>query len=204
MPAVIDATVGGANSNSFETLVEAQAYFDTRLPLTGWDNADDQNVLLIMGTRVLSAIARPMRNLVKPSNGQAAYYVTRPQWTGAPATTTQKLPWPRTGMYDANGNAIASTVIPQDLKDALSELAGQLGSTDSTLDNAVIVQGLTSVKAGSVALTFKDMIDQHVLPDMVWNLMPPSWFTDELIEPAMTAQFDIVSRGSDVWPEDWL
>lgn len=200
MPTII-ATPGAANANSFETLVEAQAYFDGRLPLAGWDNAADQNVLLIMGTRVLSAFARPFRTLVRPSNGQSAYYVTRRQWTGSPASSTQKLPWPRTGMYDSNGNAIGSTVIPDDLKDALSELAGQLGTTDTTLDNPVIVQGITSLKAGSVALTFKDMIEQHVLPDMVWNLMPPSWFTDELIEPAMEAQFDVVSRGSTVWPE---
>jgi hypothetical protein len=149
---------------------------------------------------VLSAMSRPLKRLVRP-NGQPAYYVTAPQWTGAPASTTQKLPWPRTGMYDANGNAIASTVIPDDLKDAESELAGFLGTGDSTLDNAVIVQGLTSIKAGSVSLSFKDMIEQHVLPDFVWNLMPSSWFTDELIEPAMPALFDVVSAASEVWVE---
>jgi len=191
MPTIV-ATPGAVNANSYETLAEAQAYFDTRLPLAGWDDADDQNVLLIMGTRVLDAIARPLKVFVLLQDSKS-YYRTRRQWTGAPATTTQKLAWPRTGMYDANGNAIASNVIPQDLKDALSELAGQLGASDRTLDNDVIVQGLTSVRAGSVSLTFKEMIETHVLPDAVWNLMPPSWFTDELITPAMPALFDVVS-----------
>ena len=97
-------------------------------------------------------------------------------------------------MYDANGNAIASNVIPQDLKDAESELAGQLGNADRTLDNDVIVQGLTSIKAGSVSLSFKDMVEAHVLPDAVWNLMPPSWFTDEIVTMAFGAQFDVVSE----------
>ena len=188
--ATIDATVGGLAANSYETLVEAEVYFTIRLPLVGW--AGDKSVLLIMGTRVLDAIARPFKQLVTPSSG-APYYRIRRTWTGLPASATQKLAWPRTGMFDMNGNAIASNVIPQDLKDALSELAGQLGASDRTLDNDVVVQGLTSVKAGSVSLTFKEMIESHVLPDAVWNLMPVSWFTDELIVPAYLAEFDVVS-----------
>ena len=259
MAATIVATVGAANANSYETLVEAQAYFATRLALAGWDDADDQNVLLIMGTRVLDAIARPFKQLVTPTSG-APYYRIRRTWTGLPASATQKLAWPRTGMFDMNGNSLdfvvtsasvaspsvittsrahgrtsgdtvfiygsdstptidgarvvtvissttfsipvnvtgagtigSMTFIPQDLKDALSELAGQLGTSDRTLDNDVVVQGLTSVRAGSVSLTFKEMIEKHVLPDMVWDLMPVSWFTDELIVPAYQAQFDVVS-----------
>jgi hypothetical protein len=97
-------------------------------------------------------------------------------------------------MYDANGNAIADTVIPADLKDAVAELAGALGTSDSTVDNDVIVQGITSIKAGSVALSFKDMIAQHVMPEMVWNLLVPSWYTDEVITFQQTALFDVVSE----------
>lgn len=192
--ATLDATVGGAASNSFLTLAEALDYFSMRTEVAGWENADDQNVLLMMATRVLSAMAMPMKTYVPDANGVGAYFITRRTWTGAPATTTQRLPWPRTGMYDANGNEIASNVIPLDLKYATAELAGALGTSDTTLDNDVIVQGLTSVRAGSVALTFKDMIEKHVLPDMVWNLMPPSWFTEEIITPARPALFDVVSE----------
>lgn len=193
MPVTLDATVGGATSNSYETVAEAQAYYDTRTEVAGWENGD-QDILLMMATRVLDAMSRPLRTYVSANKGEAAYFITRKTWTGAPATTTQKLAWPRTGMYDANGNAIASNVIPQDLKDALAELAGALGTSDSTLDNDVIVQGLSSVKAGSVSLTFKDMIEKHVIPDMVMNLMPASWFTDEVIIAARAALFDMVSE----------
>ena len=190
--ATLDATPGGANSNSYATLAEAVAYFETRTAVAGWEAADDQSVLLMMGTRVLDAMARPKKTLVSPK-GESPYFVTRRTWTGAPATTTQKLAWPRTGMLDANGNAIPSNIIPQDLKDALAELAGALGTADTTVDNDVSVQGLTSVRAGSVALTFKDMIERHVLPDFVWDLMPPSWFTEEIITPARPGLFDVVS-----------
>jgi hypothetical protein len=189
----IDATVGGANANSYETLVEAQAYFDTRLAMPGWDDADDQSVLVIMATRVLTTILQPFRELVVPTSGPP-YYKTRRTWTGLPATTTQRLQWPRIGMYDWNGNAIASDVIPIDLKYAVAELAGQLGNADRTLDNDVIVQGVKSIRAGSVAISFKDMIEARVIPDAVWNLMPASWFTDEIVTMAFGAQFDVVSE----------
>lgn len=196
MPITIDATVGGANSNSYETLVEAQTYFDGRLPLSGWDNAADQNVLLVMSTRTLDALAQPFKTLIPPQNGEPAYYRIRRQWTGAPASSTQKLAWPRTGMFDQNGNAIPSNVIPDALKWAESELAGQLGLEDRTLDNSVIVQGLTHVKAGSVALGFKQNIVPQVIPDAVYNLMPQSWLTDEIYVMANQAIFDVVSDGS--------
>lgn len=198
MAAVIVATPGAANANSYETLAEAETYFATRLPLAGWENADSKEILLIMATRVLDAMLSGHRRLERGKDGN--FYITSPLWTGGPATTTQRLAWPRTGMLDRNGNAIAVNVIPQDLKDATAELAGQLGNADRTLDNDVIVQGLTSVKAGSVALTFKDMIEARVLPDAVWNLMPDSWYTDEVMEPAIPALFDVVSESSQPWP----
>lgn len=193
MPAVLDATVGGANSNAYCTVIEAQWYFDTRLPLSGWDDADDQSVLLIMATRLLDALARPFKTLVPAQGGVPAYYRVRRQWTGAPATTTQRLAWPRTGMYDRNGNAIPSNVIPEDLKEAVSEFAGQLGLGDRSLDNDVVTQGVTSVRAGSVSVTFKENIVPQVIPDAVYALLPQSWLTDELYEPALQAEFDVVS-----------
>lgn len=256
----IDATVGGAASNSYETLAEANTYFDERLPLpTPWVASGDTSIrALMMATRVLNAMSLPHKTLRR--NGNVEYYYTARQWTGTPASTTQRLAWPRIGMYDAAGNplnvAIASasaaspsvivttakhgrttgdkvfisdsdttptldgertvTVIsatsfsvpvavtvagvagkvswmPQAVKDAESELAGQLIISDTTLDNAVAVGGIKSVSAGSVSVSFKDDIAAHVLPDAVLALMPPSWFTDELVEPAVRAQFNVVS-----------
>jgi hypothetical protein len=193
MPLVIDATVGGVASNSYETLAEAQAYYESRLPLSGWEDADSQDVLLVMATRLLENFANSLKVLVPAQNGIAAYYLIERRWTGMPATATQKLSWPRIGMYDVNGNLIPETVIPQELKDAESEFAGQLGLTDRTLDNDVIVQGLTSVKAGSVALTFKNQFQPQVVPDAVLNLLLPGWLTDVVVEPAVPALFDVVS-----------
>ncbi len=193
--ATIDATVGGIASNSFETLVEATAYFATRSTIQAWEDADDQSVLLIMATRVLEAmIASPRRVLVRSGAGQSlqAYYRTAPTWTGVSATTTQILSWPRDRMYTRNGVLIPLDVIPQELKNAQSELAGQLAIGDRTLDNEVIAQGLTSIKVGSVSLAFKQDFEFEVLPGAVWNLLIQSWLTDELFEPALTAEFSLL------------
>jgi hypothetical protein len=84
-------------------------------------------------------------------------------------------------MFNSLGYEISSTSIPQELVDATCELAGQLGNTDRTLDNDIAVQGITSVKAGSVALTFKENIQAQVLPEAVINLLVPSWLTDEQV-----------------------
>ncbi len=189
---VIIATPGAADANSYATLLEAAAYFTDRLPLVpSWSAVADQTAALIMATRVLDLMSVARRTLRISKDGTKYFYTSR-AWTGAPATTTQALAWPRIGMYDLNGNLIASTVIPQMLKNAECELAGQLNAADTTLDNPIIVGGITSVKAGSVAVTFKEDIAAQVLPMTVLNLMPPSWFTDEIITSAISALFDVI------------
>lgn len=175
-----------ATANSFISLAEYAYYHERRLPLdppvvTTGDVAA-RNV--IMATRVLSAMAVARKTLRWDSNGKPFYYVSR-AWTGEIATSTQSLAWGRTGMYDRLGRLIPPNVIPQELKDATAELAGQLGNTDRTLDNDISVQGITSIKAGSVALTFKDMIQSQVLPDAVQMLLVPSWLTNEIVSYAV-------------------
>jgi hypothetical protein len=191
MSVVFKADVGATDSNSYLTVSEAQDYFDARTAVAEWDSAASQEALLMMATRVLNAMLSGHKALIRnPQTG--AFYLTSPAWTGAIATTTQALAWPRTGMYNRNGVAIASNVVPIELKEATAELAGQLAKADRTADIDAMVQGITSVKAGSVAVTFKDMIDAKVLPDAVWNLMPDSWYTDEIWEPALAASFEVL------------
>jgi hypothetical protein len=193
MAPIINATVADPAANSYCTHDEADAYFDSRLPIVPPWVASGEAVALVMACRSLESSLFPSKLFVPASGGHDAYYRQRRTWTGLPATTTQKLAWPRTGMVDRNGNEIPSNVIPQELKDAQSEFAGQLLKTDRTLDNDVIVQGITSLRAGPVSLSFKqDGIFAQVIPDAVLNLIPPSWLTDEIITPAYGAEFDVV------------
>lgn len=258
MPTLI-TTVGGPLSNSYVTHAEANAYFESRVPFNPPWVTSGQEAALIMATRVLDALAQPWKTLFVV-NG-VAYYRIRRQWTGAKATTTQRLAWPRVGMFDQNGNpldvavstvAVGSpapvttqqehlletgekvllfgvqsavptvngeqtatvtadaeftipvnvttagvggrvTFLPHQLKEATSELAAQLLAVDRTLDNDVILQGIRSIKAGSVAISFDNALIAQVIPDAVYNLLVQGWLTDELYEPALRAMFDVVS-----------
>lgn len=194
MPLTVIATPGAANANSYLTKAEAQAYFDARLPVAGWDNADSQDALIVMATRTLDAMFAASRVFVPGTDCNCGYFRIRPAWTGAPTSSTQALAWPRTGMYDRNGNAIPSNVIPQALKDATAELAGALGTKDTLVDNDNAVQGITSVKAGSVAIAFaQGAVISKPIPDSVLFLLVPSWLSDEKIEPMYSSVFEIMS-----------
>lgn len=182
----IDTTVGGVNANSFGSVSEADTYFNEErlpLPVTLWDDFDNKEIALIMATRALVTFLKPRRILVKETNDCCAYYLINRTWTGSPSTTTQALPFPRIGMYDSNGNLIPDNIIPMDLKRAEFELAGRLGQADLTLDNDISIQGITSVKVGSIAVAFKDNVKaMNLIPEYVMDLLPSSWITDELIE----------------------
>lgn len=102
MTVTIDATVGGANSNSFITIGEATQFAYEDLDGIAWLNAtvDDQCRALIQATVQLNGLP----------------------WVGTRATTTQALSWPRTGA-EINGRPIADNEIPFEVKRGEFDLA---------------------------------------------------------------------------------
>lgn len=197
--ATIVATVGSASANSYVTKAEADAYFATRLYPESWDGAADPEAALIMATRVLDMALSGQTYYEAPSvnnRGQstAGMLRTRPSWTGEAASETQALAWPRTGMLNRNKFSIASDVLPRELKEATCELAYQLLKGDRTADNDAAVQGITGIKAGSVQLSFKDsgIEATKVLPDGVLMLLVPSWMSDETVQGAQSASFELL------------
>lgn len=193
MSVTIIATPGASDANSYATEDEVNAYFAARLPLVPpWEDADDPTAVMAMAARLLDSMSVARRVLRFDGRGgpnKRPYYVTSRAWTGAVATGTQSMAWPRVGMHDRLGRALADDAVPQELKDAQAELAGQLLISDTTLDNAVAVGGITMVKAGSVEIKFKEVIESHVLPDAVMNLLVPSWLTDEVVAAATRPTF---------------
>lgn len=194
MPLVIVSTPGAANANSYQEVSEIDAYFEGRASLDpAWGDAvDSKEALAVMGTRLLDASMRGVKLLV---TGEGSYYRIGRKWNGSPASSTQRLAFPRTGLYHENGAAVAADEIPWELKEAHAELAGQLGVSDRTLDNDAAVQGITSVKAGSVSVSFKDgAILPQTLPQAVIDLIPPAWYTEEVDEPSRRVDFHTVLR----------
>lgn len=171
--ATLDASVGGTSSNSYATLAEAESYIDTLVPSTlqdTWLDAgeEDQARALIMATRLLDS----------------SY-----DWFGEVVSLDQALLWPRRGVLrpgvsemPVGGGAINmwqtpfGVLLPEDaiapqIRDATVELARQLLSADRTADSDVQTQGITSLRAGSVALTFKEGVSAKPIPDLVATMV---------------------------------
>jgi len=173
---ILIATPAAANANSYATVAEADAYSDSRLFTDDWlTGTADKERALAMATRLLDAFYTWTGSAVTQKQSQNLPKFAFYAWTGTPSTETQALCWPRQGMYSRNGFAIPSGEIPQPLKDATSEFARQLLVADRSADNDIEAQGITSIKAGPVSLTFKDMIEKKVIPDAVHSLLVPSW-----------------------------
>jgi hypothetical protein len=192
------ATPGSPNANSYLTEAEAEAYWEIRPFSDTWNSSSqDKEGLLITATRLLDMMLSPMRRLVHPqpsssSPFQSSYYIQRPTWTGSPSSATQALAWPRTGMFNRNGFPIASDAIPDDLKAAVSEFAGWLTKVDRFTENDVAVQGIASLRAGSVSISFREGIDViRLLPTSVMMFLVPSWISDELIEQTGSFVFTV-------------
>lgn len=187
----LDTTPGSATGNSFATVAEFKTYRDNRLPAVTWAVAASDPVIevaLIMGGRLMNSMF---------------------DWTGTAVDAVQAMTWPRVGMATRNGYPIptsGASSYPQALKDAQCEFALQLGAGDRVSDNDAIKQGITSVKAGSVAVTFKDVTENtsesvdmlirrlgsefnyvsKTVPDMVRQLLVESWFNQpSILRPIM-------------------
>lgn len=182
MPSILVTTPGAANANSYASWAEYTAYWNLRLFNTAPLAATQANAEL--GLAWAAALMDALFN-----------------WTGTATDNVQAMAWPRVGMFTPNGFALATTVIPQRLKDAQSEYAGILLAGDRTADNPDLkavgeqVQ-LTSVRAGSLALTFAgkqfstlENFDAFVrsinsdlnylsraMPDSVRMKLSPSWY----------------------------
>jgi hypothetical protein len=142
--ATIDATPGGVSANSYCTVAEATSYNDAHISGAVWTAATDDAKIraLITATQLLDS------------------HVT---WTGAPTTTTQALAWPRIGMLEPNYAlidpinfaTIPSTAIPSNLKKAVAEYGRLLLGNDPTAPSDTELAGISSLRAGSVELTFR-------------------------------------------------
>jgi hypothetical protein len=177
----LDTTPGAATQNSYATLLEFEAYAENRLPVV-------QSVLDATDAQKEAALIHAARAL------DANF-----TWTGSAVDAVQALTWPRSGMQTRNGFDIAESgaaSITQPLKDAQCEWAYQmLAGSNFIADNEAAKQGVASVRAGSVAVSFQskgtsveDMDTQIRLmgsefnyvslavPGEVRRLLVPSWF----------------------------
>jgi hypothetical protein len=147
------ATAGAANANSYATVAEATTYHDMHLYGSDWSNSDTGTK-----TKALQMATRLLDNWF--------------DWAGVTATDAQALLWPRVGAIAKSGYTLDSDAIQVPIRDATSELARQLIAGDRSADNQTEVQGLKSLTAGSVSLTFQSVASKPI-PDAVMALVGP-------------------------------
>lgn len=189
-----DVTPGGAAANSFATVAEFKTYHTNRYPQIEWiATAADALIeaLLVMSARLLCNDFDWTGTAADPASDDA--------------TVHQALAWPRVGMLSRNGFTLPSSgalSIPIDLKNAQCEWAGVLNVSDLLSDNDAAKLGISSVKAGSVAVSFQDVdtsssesVDMilrrmgsefnylsNEVPGAVRRLLVPSWFNQPTIQ----------------------
>jgi len=154
---VLNATPGSPSANSYATVAEADSYHESRLFTTDWTGATTavKEAALVWATRLIDDM-----------------YI----WYNYPTTDTQALQWPRLGMVASNRRVtIDQGAIPIELKEAVSEFARQLIVSDLSANNSVLVNGISSLSAGPISLSFKESFLVQVIPDAVDNMIPTWW-----------------------------
>jgi hypothetical protein len=141
----IDSSIGGVASNSYVSLLEADAYFDSVYGKTLWDAALEniKQQLLISATGALDQFF---------------------QWEGQKYTIDQALEWPRVNAYDRSGTMYSYTTIPNIIKVATYELAYHM------LANGGLVYDqnrIDEVKVGSIAVKFTSYITETGIPKSI-------------------------------------
>lgn len=150
MALILDATIGGASSNSYNTQAEGDDYHDGRLFTSDWTGASTANkeAALAWATRLLD------------------YNF---DWAGGKYTIPQALRWPRFGALDRDGQLIDSAIIPVALKDAVSELARLLIIANRPGEKGT--EGLAKLKADVIGLEFDKHDRTGSIPDDVYQMI---------------------------------
>ncbi len=135
MAAVIDATLGGASANSYVTLADADAYFETVPDSTDWvgKTTDQKNRALISATRWIDVLS---------------FY-------GKRCSETQALKWPRKE-YEVDGIELACTLIPFGIEVATYELARALANDTDAITGSTGTTGIyDQVELGELKVRYK-------------------------------------------------
>lgn len=151
MAVTLDTTVGGASSNAYCTLAEAETYMESRLHKANWTAAADadKNSAIAWATRILDE---------------------QLDWDGMVYSESQALRWPRTGVYTRDGYLISEGSIPTFLKNATAEFAFKLIEEDRTEDYSMA--GLKKIVIqGAIELTADQSIQKPEIPDSVYKMV---------------------------------
>lgn len=150
------ATVGGASSNSYVTMDEADTYFSTRLSMEQWIEYTE--------------------SLQESALLEAAERLDQEEYLGQIVSHEQAMKFPRYGIIDEESRVVISTTIPQRVKNAQCELALALLISPETFTDGGLEQfSSVSVGQGDLALTIRGGATTAKMPSQVSRLLQPFW-----------------------------
>jgi hypothetical protein len=135
-----------ANANSYVSLADADAYFEIDVNFDAtWDALTDtvKEQYLMWATRILDQ---------------------KVQWKGDKTDEDSALRWPRTGVYDRDGNAIDTDAMPVQLTEAVCELIKYLQTTDVTTSQGA--DFLKSVEVDVIKIEYQNGAGQSTVPPL--------------------------------------
>lgn len=115
--------------------------------------------------------------LTADEKGQAIVTATRRmdrlKWIGVETdlVTPQPLEWPRTGATDCDGNAIGTTVVPDEIDEATIILAADIAAKPALGDTTSTDSNLKRAVAGSVEVEFFRAQGGTILPSYIMELV---------------------------------
>jgi hypothetical protein len=132
-----DATIGGADANSYVDVAFADSYFTTRINSAWWTllTSEQKQAYLVTATLALESWV---------------------DWRGEPDTTEQALHFPATG-EDCKGNDLPLESVPVAVARAVCEQASFYNGLDATELPVALLQGLASAAVGSLKVSFDRM-----------------------------------------------
>lgn len=172
----LNAGVIDLAGNTYLTLVDADAYFDSRVNGGGWSGytSDDKSRALITGAQSLDASRRWIGGLVREDQPlQWPRVAIRPMERRSRRlirTGFETLTGATAGLYDGKNRFWASTVIPKPIKDAQCELAfallvGGFGTESGG--------GMKSFAADGITVDLAEPQEREELPLIVARLLAP-------------------------------
>lgn len=144
---VVETGAGLATATSYVSADEANDYFEVNADAAAdWFTLDDdkRELYLAWATRLLDQ---------------------KTDWKGYPATATQALRWPRTGVTTRDGVAIGSNVIPINLRQATAELARYLIANDPSQGQDA--DNFKKIVVDVIEIEFQDGTAQPEFPALI-------------------------------------
>lgn len=176
---------GSSVADTYATLSEFKSHLGIKLPPVVWTLGDGDPILALdAGDPFLEGSLKLSAILLDRSF----------DWNGLPSFPGQARAFPRSGLFNGNGEALDPLTNPPEIKLAQMEWAAQLGSTDFFSENIAARLGVSLVKAGSVQVEFhenRSAIDYMKLssqaaryllvPAIVRLMLVPSWYQEQAI-----------------------